>query len=61
MVRGALFKRIEEEKGLGGWAPAPRRGIQTVGIPDSAITDPGRLRAAVDVVPSPREQYGVPR
>jgi len=23
--------------------------------------DPGRLRAAVDVVPSPREQYGVPR
>ena len=30
MARGALFKRIEEEKGLGGWAPAPRRGIQTV-------------------------------
>ena len=28
--RRALFKRIEEEKGLGGWAPAPRRGIQTV-------------------------------
>ena len=39
VVRGALFKRIEEEKGLGGWAPAPRRGIRTVGIPDSAIKD----------------------
>ena len=38
MVRRALFKRIEEEKGLGGWALAPRRGIQTVGITDSAIT-----------------------
>ena len=37
MAGGALFKRIEEEKGLGGWAPAPRRGIRTVGIPDSAI------------------------
>jgi hypothetical protein len=37
VVRGALFKRIEEEKGLGGWALAPRRGIQTVGITDSAI------------------------
>jgi hypothetical protein len=37
VVRGALFKRIEEEKGLGGWAPAPRRGIRTVGITDSAI------------------------
>jgi hypothetical protein len=35
---GALFKRIEEEKGLGGWAPASRRGIRTVGITDSAIT-----------------------
>ena len=38
MVRGALFKRTEEEKGLGGWAPAPRRGIRTVGITDSAIS-----------------------
>jgi len=38
VVRGALFKRIEEEKGLGGWAPAPRRGIRTVGITDSAIS-----------------------
>ena len=36
MVRGAFFKRIEEE-GLGGWAPAPRRCIRTVGITDSAI------------------------
>ena len=36
MVRGALFKRTEEEKGLGGWAPAPRRGIRTVAIPESA-------------------------
>ena len=43
MVRGALFKRIEEEKGLGGWAPAPRRGIRTVGITDSAISNPGEL------------------
>jgi hypothetical protein len=36
VVRGAFFKRIEEE-GLGGWAPAPRRCIRTVGITDSAI------------------------
>ena len=43
VIRGALFKRTEEEKGLGGWAPAPRRGIRTVGITDSAISDlPGR-------------------
>ena len=35
MVGGALFKRIEEDKGLGGWALAPRRGIRTVGIPES--------------------------
>jgi hypothetical protein len=35
---GALFKRTEEEKGLSGWALVPRRGIRTVGIPDSAIT-----------------------
>ena len=46
MVRGALFKRIEEEKGLGGWAPAPRRGIRTVGITDSAITGPRQLGPA---------------
>ena len=39
MVRGALFKRTEEEKGLGGWAPVPRRGIRTVGITDCAICD----------------------
>ena len=38
VFRGAPFKRIEEEKGLGGWAPASRRGIQTVGITDSAIS-----------------------
>jgi hypothetical protein len=38
VVRGAPFKSIEEEKGLGGWGPAPRRGIRTVGITDSAIT-----------------------
>jgi hypothetical protein len=37
VVRGALFKRIEEEKGLGGWTLTLRRGIRTVGIPDSAI------------------------
>jgi hypothetical protein len=48
VVRGALFKRIEEEKGLGGWAPAPRRGIRTVGITDSAISDADAQRAAVD-------------
>ena len=40
VVRGALFKRTEEEKGLGGWAPVPRRGIRTVGITDSTITGP---------------------
>ena len=38
MAGGALFKRIEEEKGLGGWAPALRRGIRTVGITDCAVT-----------------------
>jgi len=27
VVRAALFKRIEEEKGLGGWAPASRRAF----------------------------------
>src|SRR5216683_1460570 len=43
--RGALFKRIEEEKGLGGWAPTPRRGIPRVGITDSAITGNGRQAA----------------
>ncbi len=37
---GALFKRIEEEKGLDGCTPSSRRGIRTVGIPDSAITGP---------------------
>ena len=35
VARGALFKRIEEEKGFGGWDPTPRRGIQTVGITES--------------------------
>ena len=25
VAKGALFKRIEEEKGLGDWAPLPRR------------------------------------
>ena len=51
MVRGALFKRIEEEKGLGGLAPAPGRGIRTVLISDSAICfDVERLRCcALDV------------
>jgi len=38
VVGGALFKRIEEEKGLGGWAPARRRGIRTVSISDCAVT-----------------------
>ena len=51
MVGGALFKRTEEEQGLGGWAPARRRGIRTVGISDSAIWfDVERLRCcALDV------------
>lgn len=48
MVGGALFKRIEEEKGLGGWAPAPRRGIRTVGITDSAIRSQRRLHEHYD-------------
>ena len=61
MVRGALFKRIEEEKGLGGLAPAPGRGIRTVLISDSAISDPARLREAVQRVPSPRTGPAVTR
>jgi hypothetical protein len=44
---GALFKLIEEEKGLGGWAPAPRRGIPTVLISDSAISVPDDVIASV--------------
>jgi hypothetical protein len=36
--RPALFKRIEEEKGLCGWTPSHRRGIRTVAISHSAIT-----------------------
>ena len=46
MIRGALFKRIEEEKGLGGWAPTPRQGIRTVGITDSAIITTALLQEA---------------
>jgi hypothetical protein len=43
VVGGALFKRTEEEKRLSGWAPAPGRGIRTVGITDSAIKGPPDL------------------
>jgi hypothetical protein len=33
-------------------------GIQTVPITNCAVTDPARLRAAVDAVPSPRAVTG---
>jgi hypothetical protein len=50
VVRGALFKRIEEEKGLGGWAQAPRRGIRIVVIPESARARDEDKRRAVEAV-----------
>jgi len=40
VARGALFKRIEDEKGFGGWDPTPRRGIQAVGITESTRESP---------------------
>ena len=43
MVRGVLFKRIEEEKGLGGCATSPRQGIRTVAIPESTRGARGSL------------------
>jgi hypothetical protein len=55
VVRGTLFKRIEEETGLGGWTPAPRRGIRTVGITDSAIR-PGCAQAELLAEVSAHEQ-----
>ena len=61
MVRGALFKRIEEEKGLGGWAPAPRRGIRTVGITDSAITDAHGTRPGGRAPRQRRKHAGITR
>ena len=54
MAGGALFKRTEEEKGLSGWAPAPRRGIRTVGITDSAISRDADKRRAVEAVAAGR-------
>jgi hypothetical protein len=39
-----------EKKGSGGWAPPSRRGIRTVGIPDSAIIEAQAHRAASEAV-----------
>jgi hypothetical protein len=39
--------------------PACWTGIPTVRISDVTVTDASRLRAAVDAVPSPREQAAV--